>query len=123
MDFPASRRTPPDRSSAFTWGEESKDEMGSVSLIAVTHEQKDLGTLNQDLGQRRRDLARGRMRKDRAGPQSRAHSGGLELAHYSSSTNAKWLTPCAARRSKPMSSFSLPWISSSHWSNCWLKSI
>jgi len=42
--------------------------MGSVSLIAVTHEQKDLGTLNQDLGQRCR------------GPRSRAHAQGPELA-------------------------------------------
>ena len=97
--------------------------MGSVSLIAVTREQKDLGTLNQDLVQRAATSLADASARTGAGPQSRAHSGGLELAHYSSSTNAKWLTPCAARRSMPMSSFSLPWICSSHWSNCRLKSI
>jgi hypothetical protein len=58
---PRNPSSPPVR---VTWGEESKDEMGSISLIAVAHEQKDLPALNQDLGQRRRDIARERMRKD-----------------------------------------------------------
>jgi mono/diheme cytochrome c family protein len=58
---PRNPSSPPVR---VTWGEESKDEMGSISLIAVTHEEKDLPTLTQDLGQRRRDLARDRMRAD-----------------------------------------------------------
>ena len=31
------------------WGEESKDEMGSISLIAVPHKQLELGILNGDL--------------------------------------------------------------------------
>ena len=33
----------------MTWGEESKDEMGSVSLIAVAHENKDRAALQKDL--------------------------------------------------------------------------
>jgi hypothetical protein len=40
------------------WGEESKDEMGSISLIAVPHVEFDLETLNRDLATRSRKLAR-----------------------------------------------------------------
>src|SRR5437899_3237363 len=62
-DNPRNPSSPPVR---VTWGEESKDEMGSISLIAVPHQQKDLATLNEDLGKRRRDIARDRMRSDPA---------------------------------------------------------
>lgn len=48
------------------WGEESKDEMGSISLIAVPHEESDLKTLTEDLSLRGRELARQRMRNDPA---------------------------------------------------------
>jgi hypothetical protein len=51
---------------AVTWGEESKDEMGSISLIAVPHEQKDLQTLQKDISQRSRTVAGERMRADPA---------------------------------------------------------
>jgi mono/diheme cytochrome c family protein len=47
-----------------TWGEESKDEMGSISLIAVAHDQSDLKILNEDLAQRTRKLVRERMLSD-----------------------------------------------------------
>ena len=46
------------------WGEESKDEMGSVSLIAVPHVESDLGALNRDLATRSRRLAREQMAAD-----------------------------------------------------------
>ena len=47
-----------------TWGEESKDEMGSVSLIAVPHDEADLATLQTDVNQRAKQVARERMRED-----------------------------------------------------------
>ena len=50
----------------MTWGEESKDEMGSVSLIAVPHEESDLPSLRDDLENRSRQLARERMKADPA---------------------------------------------------------
>jgi len=46
------------------WGEESKDEMGSISLIAVPHEEKDLAELQSDLTRRRNELVRERMRTE-----------------------------------------------------------
>jgi hypothetical protein len=60
-DNPRNPSSPPVR---VNWGEESKDEMGSISLMAVAHDQSDLPTLNRDLGQRRREIARERMRND-----------------------------------------------------------
>lgn len=60
---PRNPSSPPVR---VTWGEESKDEMGSVSLIAVPREQSDLRTLTEDLTQRSRNLARERLRNDPA---------------------------------------------------------
>ncbi len=48
------------------WGEESKDEMGSISLIAVPHEESDLMTLRGDISRRGRQLAREKMRDDPA---------------------------------------------------------
>ena len=49
-----------------TWGEESKDELGSISLMAVQHEESDLGTLQGDLSRRSRQLAKDRMQSDPA---------------------------------------------------------
>ena len=57
------RRT---RRSTSTWGEESKDEMGSISLIAVPHDEADLATLQEDTRRRNRQVARERMRDDPA---------------------------------------------------------
>jgi len=44
-----------------TWGEESKDEMGSVSLIAVAHDESQLGVLREDVDRRTRQLVRDRL--------------------------------------------------------------
>ncbi len=60
-DNPRNPSSPPVR---VTWGEESKDEMGSVSLIAVPHEESDLGTLQEDIARRTKELVRERMRTD-----------------------------------------------------------
>lgn len=49
-----------------TWGEESKDEMGSVSLIVVPHLESDLPALKSDLKMRERELARMKMKSDPA---------------------------------------------------------
>lgn len=58
---PRNPSNPPVR---VTWGEESKDEMGSISLIAVAHEETDLATLRGDIEQRNHKIARERMRRD-----------------------------------------------------------
>jgi mono/diheme cytochrome c family protein len=60
---PRNPSNPPVR---VSWGEESKDEMGSISLITVAHEESELKTLTDDLSQRSRELARERMRNDPA---------------------------------------------------------
>ena len=62
-DNPRNPASPPVR---VTWGEESKDEMGSIGLIVVPHEQADLATLQRDMKQRGRELAREQMRNDPA---------------------------------------------------------
>jgi hypothetical protein len=49
-----------------TWGEESKDEMGSISLIAVAHEESDFPALQKENSRRRNELARDRMQADPA---------------------------------------------------------
>jgi hypothetical protein len=58
-DNPHNPSSPPLR---VTWGEESKDEMGSVSLIGVPHVESDLSTLREDTQRRARELAREQMR-------------------------------------------------------------
>ncbi len=60
-DNPRNPSSPPTR---VTWGEESKDEMGSISLIAVPRDEKDLATLQDDLNRRRNELAKDRIRTD-----------------------------------------------------------
>jgi len=60
-DNPRNPSSPPVR---VTWGEESKDEMGSVSLIAVPHEESDLAALQGGVMQHRNELVRERMRSD-----------------------------------------------------------
>jgi hypothetical protein len=49
-----------------TWGEQSKDEMGSVSLIGVPHDESDLKTLQTELRSRTTDMARERVMTDPA---------------------------------------------------------
>ena len=51
---------------AVNWGEESKDEMGSISLIAVPHVQSDYPTLRDNLAQRDRRVAMEKMKSDPA---------------------------------------------------------
>ena len=46
------------------WGEESRDEMGSISLVAVAHEESDLDTLRQDVKRRERRKAYQEMQAD-----------------------------------------------------------
>ena len=48
----------------ITWGEQSKDEMGSVSLIGVPHEAKDFAELRRDLTARTANAARERVRQE-----------------------------------------------------------
>jgi hypothetical protein len=59
-------RNPSNPPVTVSWGEESKDEMGSISLIAVAHDKADRGTLQQDVSQRSREVAREKMRSDPA---------------------------------------------------------
>lgn len=60
-DNPRNPSSPPRR---VTWGEESRDEMGSVSLIAVAHRQSELPMLQGNLVGRRNEMAVKRMRDD-----------------------------------------------------------
>ncbi len=52
---PHNPSSPPIR---VTWGEQSKDEMGSVTLITVPHEESELRILQVDTRKRRSDVAR-----------------------------------------------------------------
>lgn len=58
---PRNPSNPPVR---VTWGEQSKDEMGSVSLIAVPQNPADLQTIQSDYLQHRNKLARERVMQD-----------------------------------------------------------
>ena len=57
-DNPRNPSSPPVR---VTWGEQSKDEMGSIGLIAVAHDESDLTTLRRDISQREKKLVHERM--------------------------------------------------------------
>jgi hypothetical protein len=46
------------------WGEESRDEMGSIGLIVVPHEESELSVLRSDIERRQLGLAIERMRAD-----------------------------------------------------------
>ena len=60
---PRNPSSPPVR---VTWGEESKDEMGSISLMVVAQKESDYKTLQWNLTDRRNKLAREKMRTDPA---------------------------------------------------------
>jgi len=60
-DNPRNPSSPPIR---VTWGEESKDEMGSISLIAVAHDESEHSALQQSISLRNRQIAADRMRAD-----------------------------------------------------------
>jgi hypothetical protein len=58
---PRNPSNPPVR---VTWGEQSKDEMGSITLIGVPHEEADLRTLQADVMRHRNTMARQRVMRD-----------------------------------------------------------
>ncbi len=60
---PRNPSSPPVR---VTWGEESKDEMGSISLMVVPHEESDFAALQEDTTRHRNQLARERMQAEPA---------------------------------------------------------
>ena len=60
-DNPRNPSSPPIR---VAWGEESKDEMGSVSLMAVAQKESEVRILRQDVDQRQREMAREKMATD-----------------------------------------------------------
>jgi mono/diheme cytochrome c family protein len=59
-------RNPSNPAVRVKWGEESRDEMGSIGLIVVPHEESDLKTLRGDIERRQLSLAVERMRADPA---------------------------------------------------------
>jgi len=62
-DNPRNPSNPPAR---VTWGEESKDEMGSVSLIAVPENEADLRMLRKEIADRENNIVRARLQNDPA---------------------------------------------------------
>ena len=62
-DNPRNPSSPPVR---VTWGEESKDEMGSIGLMVVPHEESDFAALQGDITRHRNELARERMQAEPA---------------------------------------------------------
>jgi len=60
-DNPNNPSSPPVR---ITWGEQSKDEMGALTLIAVPHRQMDYRVLQRDVMQRRATLAQQKIFSD-----------------------------------------------------------
>ena len=62
-DNPHNPSSPPVR---VTWGEESKDEMGSISLLAVAQEESELPILRKDVNEHQREIVRSRMTSDPA---------------------------------------------------------
>jgi hypothetical protein len=58
---PRNPSTPPVR---VTWGEESKDEMGSVSLILTTQEKTDRAVLQKDYGEHQSQIVRAGLEAD-----------------------------------------------------------
>ncbi len=50
-------RNPANPPVRVTWGEESKDEMGSITLVVVPHQQSDYATIRSELATRKRELA------------------------------------------------------------------
>ncbi|HXI51521.1 MAG TPA: hypothetical protein VNH84_08450 [Candidatus Saccharimonadales bacterium] len=57
-------RNPSQPPTRVTWGEESKDEMGSISLLVVPKQEAEIATLREDMTRRRNELARTRLRAD-----------------------------------------------------------
>jgi hypothetical protein len=51
---------------SVTWGEQSKDEMGAVTLVGVPHDEADLQVLRREFQSHRGAMARQRMLTDPA---------------------------------------------------------
>ena len=60
-DNPRNPSVPPIR---VQWGEQSKDEMGSLTLVGVAHDESDLPLLRQDLLRHRNEVARAGIKAD-----------------------------------------------------------
>ncbi len=60
----ANPRNPSNPPVEVKWGEQSKDEMGSISLVGVPHEESDLVALRLDLLKHRNEAVRAGIRKD-----------------------------------------------------------
>ena len=60
----ANPRNPSNPPIPVEWGEQTKDEMGSISLMAVPGSEADLRPLQTSLTRRRNDLAREKMQTD-----------------------------------------------------------
>ncbi len=59
-------RNPSNPAIPVAWGEQTKDEMGSISLMAVPQKEEDLKVLQKELKQRRDEMAKARMTADPA---------------------------------------------------------
>jgi hypothetical protein len=57
-------RNPSNPSIRVTWGEQSKDEMGTVGLIGVPHDEADLTVLRADIAKHQNQIAQQRMMTD-----------------------------------------------------------
>ncbi|HTD67705.1 MAG TPA: hypothetical protein VK846_14355, partial [Candidatus Limnocylindria bacterium] len=60
----ANPRNPSSPPARVTWGEESKDEMGSLSLIAVAHEKSERATLQKDIGRHQGEIVAAGLKAD-----------------------------------------------------------
>jgi hypothetical protein len=60
-DNPHNPSNPPVR---VRWGEATKDEMGSISLIAVPHDEADLKALRKDISERENKVVQAKMKED-----------------------------------------------------------
>jgi hypothetical protein len=59
-------RNPASPPARVTWGEESRDEMGAITVFVVAHEQADLPVLEESMNRRRSEMARARIQADPA---------------------------------------------------------
>lgn len=60
----ANPRNPSSPPMRVTWGEESKDEMGSISLIAATQEKSERAVLQKDIGEHQNKIVRAGLTAD-----------------------------------------------------------
>ncbi|MES1257898.1 MAG: hypothetical protein ABUS51_05695, partial [Acidobacteriota bacterium] len=60
----ANPRNPSSPPVEVSWGEQSKDEMGALTLIAVPHDEADLQVIRSDVRKHQTDMARARILQD-----------------------------------------------------------